>query len=153
MIDDFRGYPSALRIFELGEAHATVGRVELQLKRHRLASLLLLAGETREAVGEGVGDEEFHSSIIDFHQGCASRNSYGSFPYSCLRFSPVFIPWPPHDVGVARRRFLRNDVQLLVSDITGGEDGRPVQRALFAKVFSSDLPELITRAFPMAEDG
>ena len=49
-----------LRLVELVEAHAGIGRVELQVERRRLDGLLLVAGQSGEAVGESVGDAKFH---------------------------------------------------------------------------------------------
>jgi hypothetical protein len=50
-----------LRLVQLMETHAGIGRIELQVERRRLDGLLLLASEPGEAVGEGVGDPKFHS--------------------------------------------------------------------------------------------
>ena len=44
-----------LRLVELVEAHAGIGRIELQVERRRLDGLAL-ARQPGEAVGEGVGD-------------------------------------------------------------------------------------------------
>ena len=50
-----------LRLVELVEAHSGIGGIELQVERRRLDGLLLVAGQSSEAVGEGVGDAEFHA--------------------------------------------------------------------------------------------
>jgi adenine-specific DNA-methyltransferase len=42
------------------EAHAGIGRVELQVEGRRLHGLLLIPGQSGEAVSENVGDAEFH---------------------------------------------------------------------------------------------
>src|SRR6266516_3150184 len=47
-------------LIELVEAHAGIGRIELQVERRRLDGLLLVAGQSGEAVGECVGDAELH---------------------------------------------------------------------------------------------
>ncbi len=39
-----------------------VGRIHLEIKRGGLDGLLLIAGQTGEAVRESVGDAEFHQS-------------------------------------------------------------------------------------------
>ena len=49
-----------LRLAQPMELHPRAGRIHLQIKRRRLRKLLLLAGEPREAVGEGVGDSKVH---------------------------------------------------------------------------------------------
>jgi len=51
---------SIARLVELVKAHARAGRVHLQVERRRLGGLLLVAGQAREAGGEGVGDAEVH---------------------------------------------------------------------------------------------
>jgi hypothetical protein len=43
------------------EAHARTGRVQLEVERRCLYGLLLVTGEAREAVGEGVGYAKFHN--------------------------------------------------------------------------------------------
>ena len=58
--DPHRPEVLVLRLVELVEAHAGIGRVELQVEGRRLDGLLLVAGQAGEAVGEGVGDAEFH---------------------------------------------------------------------------------------------
>ena len=42
--------------------HPQANRVDLQIEGGRLGGLLLVAGQTGEAVGEGVGDAEVHVS-------------------------------------------------------------------------------------------
>ena len=72
-----------LCLVELVEAHAGIGRVELQVERRRLDGLLLVAGQSGEAVGEGVGDAEFHSNtcaIRYVHRARQNETSRG-----CIR--------------------------------------------------------------------
>ena len=54
-----------LCLVELVELHARVGRVHLQVKGRGLDGLLLLAGQSGEAVGKGVGDAEFHQLTLN----------------------------------------------------------------------------------------
>ena len=42
------------------QAHAGIGRIELQVERRRLDSLLLIAGQASKAVGKGISNEEVH---------------------------------------------------------------------------------------------
>lgn len=49
-----------LRLAQPMELHPRVSRIHLQIEGSRLHRLLLVAGERRQAVGEGVGDEEVH---------------------------------------------------------------------------------------------
>jgi hypothetical protein len=42
------------------ELHARTGGIKLEIERGRLRELLLIAGESGETVGEGVGDSEVH---------------------------------------------------------------------------------------------
>ena len=60
-LDPHRPEVLVLRLVELVELHARVGRVHLQVEGRGLDGLLLVAGQPGEAVGEGVGDAEFHS--------------------------------------------------------------------------------------------
>lgn len=53
-----------LRIVELVEVQARIGRVDLQVERGRLDGLLLVARQTREAVSERVSDAELHRITI-----------------------------------------------------------------------------------------
>jgi hypothetical protein len=48
------------RLVQPVQAHAGIGRVELQVEGRGLDRALLVAGEARQAIGEGVGDAEFH---------------------------------------------------------------------------------------------
>jgi hypothetical protein len=50
-----------LRLVELVEVHAGIGRVELQVECSRFDGLLFFATESGEAVGKGVGDAKFHN--------------------------------------------------------------------------------------------
>ena len=45
---------------ELVELHPRIRRIELQIEGGRLDNLLFIAGQLSEAVGECVGDSEFH---------------------------------------------------------------------------------------------
>ena len=45
------------------EAHAGIGRVDLQIERRCLDGLLLLSRQTGEAVGKRVGDAEIHDVV------------------------------------------------------------------------------------------
>lgn len=49
------------RLVELVELHSRIGRAHLQIKRRRLDGLLLVTGQPGEAVGERIGDAEFHA--------------------------------------------------------------------------------------------
>ncbi len=49
-----------LHLVDLVEAHAGIGRVELQIERRRLDGFLLVAGQAGKAVGEGIGDAKVH---------------------------------------------------------------------------------------------
>ena len=60
LLDPHRPEILVLRLVELVEAHARIGRVELQVEGRRLDGLLLVAGQSGEAVGEGIGDAKFH---------------------------------------------------------------------------------------------
>ena len=55
------------------EPHAGTGRAHLQIERRRLGGPLLLAGELGEAVGEGIGDAEFHAFPKAIFRLCASE--------------------------------------------------------------------------------
>ena len=66
----------SLALSSLWKLHARAGRVHLQIERRRLHRLLLVAGQPREAVGEGVGNEKFMAHLgyralqlrrLDFH--------------------------------------------------------------------------------------
>ena len=48
------------RALEPVELHARTGRIQLQVEGRRLHGLLLVTGQTSEAGGEGVGEEEGH---------------------------------------------------------------------------------------------
>ena len=48
---------------ELMEPQTRASRVELEVKCGGLSSLLLLAGQPSEAVSEGIGNAEFHTSM------------------------------------------------------------------------------------------
>src|SRR5207237_573854 len=52
-----------LGLVELMKLQSRLGGIELQIKRRSLCSLLLIRGQTSEAVGEGIRDEEFHVEI------------------------------------------------------------------------------------------
>ena len=52
------------RLIEFVEAHAWIGGIELQVERRCLDRLLLVAGEASEAIGEGIGDPEFHAQDL-----------------------------------------------------------------------------------------
>jgi hypothetical protein len=52
-----------LGLVELVELHAGIGRVHLQVKGRGLHGLLLVTGQSGEAVGKRVGDAEFHQNI------------------------------------------------------------------------------------------
>lgn len=45
------------------KTHAGIGRVDLQIEGGGLGGFLLVAGESGEAVGEGVGDAEVHRFV------------------------------------------------------------------------------------------
>ena len=62
-VDPYRPEVLVLRLVQLVETHSRIGRVELQVEGGRLDGLLLVAGESGEAVGEGVGDQEVHKPI------------------------------------------------------------------------------------------
>lgn len=47
-------------VSSLVELHPWIGRVQLQIERRSLHSLLFLARECGEAMGKGVGDAKFH---------------------------------------------------------------------------------------------
>jgi hypothetical protein len=49
-------------LFELVEAHAGIGRIELQVERRSFDSLLFITSQTGEAFSESVGDEKYHLS-------------------------------------------------------------------------------------------
>ncbi len=49
-----------LGLLELVEAHAGIGRIELQVERRCLDGLLLVPCQSGEAVSEGIGDAKFH---------------------------------------------------------------------------------------------
>ena len=53
-----------LRPLDLVQFQPRMRRVHLQVERGRLDGLLLVAGQLREAVGEGVGDAELHQVSI-----------------------------------------------------------------------------------------
>jgi len=48
------------RLVQLVQAHARIGRVQLEVEGGGLDGLLLLASQLGEAVGEGIGDAEIH---------------------------------------------------------------------------------------------
>jgi hypothetical protein len=58
--DPHRPEVLVLRLLELVELHARGRRVDLEVERRRLDGLLLVARESGQAVGEGVGDAEVH---------------------------------------------------------------------------------------------
>src|SRR5687768_10263134 len=66
-----------LRLVEPVELHAGARRVHLEVERGRLHQLLLVAGETGEAVGERVGDAEVHGTAI---LSSSSRHEVQSYP-------------------------------------------------------------------------
>ena len=49
-----------LRFVELVKAVTGISRIDLQVEYGCLHSLLFVAGQLREAVGEGIGDSELH---------------------------------------------------------------------------------------------
>jgi hypothetical protein len=51
------------RLVELVKAHPGINRIHLQVKGRRFGSLLFVTCETREAVSEGIGDQEVHGTI------------------------------------------------------------------------------------------
>lgn len=53
------------------KTHPRAGRVQLQIERGGLDGLLLLAGQARQAIGEGVGDAEFHGNGYRLKVGIA----------------------------------------------------------------------------------
>lgn len=63
--DPYRPEVGILGAVELVKAHAGVGRVYLQIEGRGLDHLLLFAGQLGEAVGEGVGDAEFHQLAVN----------------------------------------------------------------------------------------
>jgi hypothetical protein len=56
------GGPEAavLRFMHVVDLQARLGRVHLEIEGGGLDGFLLVAGKARQAVGEGVGDQEFH---------------------------------------------------------------------------------------------
>ena len=52
-----------LRPVDLVQLQARVRRVHLQVERRCLHRLLLVTGQLRETVGEGVGDSELHQTV------------------------------------------------------------------------------------------
>src|SRR5437016_7556084 len=61
-----------LRLVEAMEVEARARRVHLQIERGGLDRLLLVAGQARQAVGEGVGDEELHGLyFFSYSRGCS----------------------------------------------------------------------------------
>ena len=52
-----------LGFVELVEAHAWIGRIELQVERRHFDGLLLLASQSGEAVGEGVSNTKIHEKL------------------------------------------------------------------------------------------
>lgn len=67
-----------LGLVELVEAHARIGRVDLKVERRRFDGFLLVAGQTGEAVSEGIGDAEFRST----HSTSFSKVKKSSFSLS-----------------------------------------------------------------------
>ena len=65
------------------EIHAGAGGIQLQIERRRLDELLLVAGQAREAVREGVGDAEFHQRNL----------SLGHWPETNGNLRKVFRPF------------------------------------------------------------
>jgi hypothetical protein len=59
----YRPEALVLRLIEPVEAQAGIRRIELQIERRRLHSLLLVAGQASQAIREGVGDPEFHDQV------------------------------------------------------------------------------------------
>ena len=57
------GNTVCFRFLELVKLHPGVHRVELEVEGGGLGGLLLVAGQTHEAVGDGVGDAEVHGSL------------------------------------------------------------------------------------------
>ena len=53
-----------LRLGELVEAHARVGWIYLEVGGRGLDGFLLFPGQASEAVGEGVGDAQFHDDDV-----------------------------------------------------------------------------------------
>jgi len=51
---------AVLRLVDAMELKAGLGRVHLEIERSGLDGFLFVAGEAREAVGECIGDAEFH---------------------------------------------------------------------------------------------
>jgi hypothetical protein len=49
---------------KLVKAHAGAGRIELKIECRRFDRLLLFAGQTGEAVGKAIGDQELHCSPV-----------------------------------------------------------------------------------------
>ena len=58
-----------LGLVELVEAHAGIGRVDLQIESRRLNALLLIAGQASEAIRKRVSDAEFHRLRRAMHSG------------------------------------------------------------------------------------
>jgi hypothetical protein len=92
------------RLVQPVQAHAGVGRVELQVEGRGLGRSLLVAGQARQAIGEGVGDAEFHhdSPVVVDRPTVELPRSASSRKCILARGDLEFIAW--HGAGNARRR-------------------------------------------------
>ena len=87
-----------LRPLDLVQIQPRPSRVHLQVERGGLDRLLLLAGQLREAVGEGVGDAELHAYTAK-QKSCSSkratfdpRNTFASLDASAASPSSRGLP-------------------------------------------------------------
>ncbi len=89
-VHPYRPEALVLRLVELVEAHARVCGVDLQVEGGHLHRLLLIAGQAREAVGEGVGDAKVHylPSLNSGPFGTSFKGTASTFGASVKRFSP-----------------------------------------------------------------
>src|SRR5262245_4188747 len=93
-----------LHLVELVEAHAWICRVELQVEGRRLDSLLLLAREPSQAVGEGIGDAKIHIRALPLKSCCRARRTGSDQCNIPCTGNPNPAPtllWPPASADLA----------------------------------------------------
>jgi hypothetical protein len=132
---------------ELVEAHAGLGRIELQVEGRGLDGLLLVAGQAREAVGE------VPAIRLSSQQQCLAGNQDCSFLLlRLLQLGIIPEPRPASYRRMPRRRLCRNNFKHCTPHVARIHDCRTVNRTVSRNVLITDRPQGSTRLTAMAED-
>jgi hypothetical protein len=134
------------RLVDLVEILAGIGGIKLQVERRCLSSLLLLTGQTSQAISKRVGNEEFHIGLC-FISVAAKQPGWQSlwrFPF----VSPSEDPDPPHpkpthDDNMALWRFVSKHLKLDSFDDIRFEYSRPIEIA-FTGSCKTKCPQLFS---------